>query len=580
MFSLFKYLRGYRRELILGPFFKLVEAVFELIIPLVMSDIIDTGVKNGDSSYVWRMGWLMVLLAAVGLCSALICQFFAARASQGFGTVLRNEMFARIHRMSQTEIDAFGVPSLITRATNDVTQLQQAVAMLIRLAIRAPFLVIGATVMALIIDPQMALIFVVASIIIAVVLYLIMSRSVPFYRVVQKLLDTVSLKTREALSGVRVIRAFSKQAEEKQQFEMDTNELARTQKRVGRISALLNPATYLIVNVAIIFILYFGGYNVDSGHLEQGQIFALVQYMTQIMLALVVLANLVILFTRANTSAARVKAVLDVEPSIADGPGVDVFEKGVPAVQFEDVCFAYGDHHGNAEKYALKNISLKFEKGQTIGIIGGTGSGKTTLVDLIARFTDATEGRVLVNGRDVREYRLPALRAMIGIVSQNTTLFSGTILENMRWADPGATPEEIMRALEVAQAGFVFDSPEGLNRRLSQGGRNLSGGQRQRLTIARALVGDPKILILDDSSSALDFATDAALRAALQSYGQGRTIIMVSQRASTLRNADQIVVMDDGEVAGVGTHDELFETNDVYREICLSQLSAEEAIAS
>lgn len=577
MFSLFKYLRGYRKELILGPFFKLVEAVFELIIPLVMAQIIDVGVKNADEAYVWRMGWFMVLLAAVGLCSALVCQYFASRASQGFGTVLRNEMFRKIHKMSQTEINQFGVPSLITRVTNDVTQLQQAVAMLIRLAIRAPFLVIGATVMALIIDPQMALIFVVASVVIAAVLYFIMSRSVPFYRIVQKLLDNVSLRTREALSGVRVIRAFSKQKTEEKEFDDGTRELSETQMRVGRISALLNPATYLIVNIAIICIIYFGGFNVDAGRLEQGQIFALVQYMTQIMLALVVVANLVILFTRANTSAARVKAVLDVSPSITDGPGVDIFEEGTPAVQFENVCFAYGDHAGNAEKYALRNISLKFEKGQTIGIIGGTGSGKTTLVDLIARFADATEGDVLVNGRNVREYKLPALRAMIGIVSQNTNLFSGTILENMLWADPNASMDDIRRALEIAQATFVFDNPEGLERRVEQGGRNLSGGQRQRLAIARALVGDPKILILDDSSSALDFATDAALRAALAQYAEGRTIIMVSQRASTLRDADQIVVMDDGQVAGVGTHEALFESNNVYREICLSQLSGQEA---
>lgn len=577
MFSLFKYLRGYRKELILGPLFKLIEAVFELIIPLVMAAIIDTGVKNHDADYVWRMGWLMVLLAATGLASALVCQYFASRASQGFGTVLRSNMFAKIHRMSQSEIDRFGVPSLITRVTNDVTQLQQAVAMLIRLAIRAPFLVIGATIMALIIDPYMALIFVVASALIALVLYAIMSRSVPFYRVVQKLLDNVSLRTREALSGTRVIRAFSKQETEEEEFRQGTEELCATQVRVGKISALLNPATYLIVNIGIIFIIWLGGFNVDSGRLEQGQIFALVQYMTQIMLALVVVANLIVLFTRANASAARVKAVLDVEPAITDGPGVPVFEEGTPAVQFRDVCFAYNDSSGNAEKYALRNISLKFEKGQVIGIIGGTGSGKTTLVDLIARFTDATEGEVLVNGRNVRDYKVSALRAMIGIVSQNTTLFSGTIRENMLWGDPKATDADILRALKVAQADFVFDRPEGLNRRIEQGGRNLSGGQRQRLTIARALVGDPKILILDDSSSALDFATDAALRAALASYGDGRTIIMVSQRASTLRTADQIVVMDDGQVAGVGTHEELFESNNVYREICLSQLSGEEA---
>lgn len=577
MFSLFKYLRGYRKELVLGPVFKLIEAIFELIIPLVMSDIIDVGVKSGDSSYVWSRGWLMVGLAATGLVSALICQYFAARASQGFGTVLRSEMFAKIHQMSQSEIDRFGVPSLITRVTNDVTQLQQGVAMLIRLAIRAPFLVIGATVMALLIDARMAIIFIIASVIIAAVLYFIMSRSVPFYRVVQQLLDNVSLRTREALSGVRVIRAFSKQKSEEQEFDEGTDELYRTQVRVGRISALLNPATYLVVNIAIVFIIWFGGFQVDSGHLEQGQVFALVQYMTQIMLALVVVANLIILFTRANASGTRVKAVLDVTPAVVSGPGVSVFQEGVPAVQFRDVCYMYGDMPADSEKYALRNINLTFEKNQTIGIIGGTGSGKTTLVDLIARFDDATCGEVFVEGENVRRYNLPELRAMIGIVSQNTTLFAGTIRENMRWADPNATDAEISEALRIAQADFVFSTREGLDRKIEQGGRNLSGGQRQRLAIARALVGDPKILILDDSSSALDFATDAALRAALTSYGVGRTIIMVSQRASTLRNADQIVVMDDGEVAGVGTHEELFESNNVYREICLSQMSDKEA---
>lgn len=576
MFSLFKYLRGFRKELILGPIFKLIEAIFELIIPLVMADIIDTGVKTHDTGYVWHMGWLMVVLAAVGLASALTCQYFAARASQGFGTVLRSEMFRKIHQMSQSEIDHFGVPSLITRVTNDVNQLQQGVAMLIRLAIRAPFLVIGSTVLALIIDPYMGFIFVAAAVIIAGVLYLIMSRSVPFYRTVQRLLDNVSLKTREALSGVRVIRAFSKQKTEEEEFEESADELCATQERVGRISALLNPVTYLVVNIGIILIIYFGGFGVDSGRLEQGEIFALVQYMTQIMLALVVLANLVILFTRANASAGRVKAVLDVTPEIADGEGARVFETGTPAVEFKNVCFAYGDHKGNTEKYALRNVNLRFEKGQTIGIIGGTGSGKTTLVDLIARFDDATEGEVLVNGENVKKYKLPVLREMIGIVSQNTTLFAGTIRENMLWADPKATDQQIRSALEVAQAGFVFDSREGLERKVAQGGRNLSGGQRQRLAIARALVNDPCILILDDSSSALDFATDAALRAALSAYGKDRTVITVSQRASALRSADQIVVLDDGEVAGVGTHEELFETCSVYREICLSQLSGEE----
>ncbi|MBD5559901.1 MAG: ABC transporter ATP-binding protein [Clostridia bacterium] len=577
MFSLFRYLRGYRKELFLGPFFKLVEAVFELIIPLIMADIIDTGIARGDTDYVYRMGGLMIALAAAGLASALICQYFAAKTSQGFGTVLRSEMFAHIHAMSQAEIDRFGVPSLVTRLTNDVNQLQQAVAMLIRLAIRAPFLVIGAIVMALIIDPYMSLIFIAAAIVIALVLYAIMTRTVPFYRVAQKLLDNVSLLTRETLSGTRVIRAFSKQQTEEEQFEQASEELRQTLVRVGRISALLNPMTFAIVNLGIIAILYFGGLNVEGGLLAQGDIFALVQYMNQIMLALVVVANLVILFTRAGASATRIKAVLDAKPSITGGSGEGHPE--VPtAVQFENVCFAYGDGSGRAEKYALRNINLKFERGQTIGIIGGTGSGKSTLVDLIARFYDATEGAVYVDGENVKDYRLDVLRSRIGIVPQHAQLFAGTIRQNMRWGDPNASDEEIRRALSVAQADFVFDHPDGLDRYVEQDGRNLSGGQRQRLTIARALVGDPQILILDDSASALDFATDAALRKALAAYGGGHiTTIMVSQRASTLRSADQIVVMDEGAVSGVGTHDELFETNNVYREICLSQLTEKEA---
>lgn len=577
MFSLFKYLKGYRKELFLGPFFKLVEAVFELIIPLVMAQIIDEGIARGDTGYVFRMGGLMVLLAAIGLASALICQYFAAKTSQGFGTVLRNEMFAHIHAMSQAEIDRFGVPSLVTRLTNDVNQLQQAVAMLIRLAIRAPFLVVGAIVMALIIDPYMSLIFIAAAIVIAFVLYAIMTRTVPFYRIAQKLLDNVSLRTRETLAGTRVIRAFSKQQAEETEFEQASDELKETLVRVGRISALLNPLTFTIVNLGIIAILYFGAINVDGGLLAQGDIFALVQYMNQIMLALVVVANLVILFTRASASATRIKQVLDARPSIVGGSGEGNPEFAV-AVQFKDVCFAYGANGGREEKYALKNVSLKFDRGQTIGIIGGTGSGKTTLVDLIARFYDATEGAVYVDGENVRDYRLDVLRSRIGIVPQHAQLFAGTIRENMQWGDPDATDEEIEAALSVAQAGFVFDNPEGLDRYIEQDGRNLSGGQRQRLTIARALVGDPQILILDDSASALDFATDAALRAALAAYGGGRTTtIMVSQRASTLKNADQIVVMDEGDVSGVGTHEELFEANNVYREICLSQLSKEEA---
>lgn len=579
MLKLARYLKHYKKEVILGPIFKLVEAIFELIIPLVMANMIDVGVKNADRAYVLQMGGVMVLLAATGLACALICQYFAAKTSQGFGTELRNKLFAHIGALSHAEIDRFGTHSLVTRMTNDINQLQVAVAMMIRLAIRAPFLVIGATVMAMVIDFRMALIFVAAAGLIAVALYLIMSKSVPFYRTVQKLLDRVSLKTRENLAGVRVIRAFSRQESEQEQFRMASDELKDTSVRVGRIAALLNPVTYLIVNLGIVAVLWFGGGNVDTGYLEQGQMIALVQYMTQIMLALVVVANLVILFTKAGASGARVLEVLETEPSIREGTaehGKDGRGGKTPRVEFEHVYFSYG----GTDRYALADINLKMMRGETVGVIGGTGAGKSTLVDLIPRFYDAGRGVVRVDGRDVREYALTMLRKEVGIVPQRALLFSGTVRDNMRWADDAATDGEIDRALRVAQAAAFVDAfPEGLDHWIEQGGKNLSGGQRQRLTIARALVGAPQILILDDSASALDFATDAALRAALREYSRDMTVVMVSQRAATLKHADQIVVMDEGQVAGVGTHSRLFETNEIYREICLSQLSGKEAEA-
>lgn len=575
MWKLVKYLKNYKKEVILGPIFKLAEAVLELIAPLIMADIIDTGIKNADADYVLRMGGIMILIAAIGLVCALICQYFAAKASQGFGTDLRNEMFARISALSHAEIDAVGTPSLITRITNDVNQLQVAVAMLIRLVIRAPFLVIGATVMAVLIDWKMSLIFVTAAAGIAVILYQIMSRSVPFYKTIQKLLDRISLITRENLSGVRVIRAFSKQETEQERFEEGADDLKRASLRVGKISALLNPLTYLTVNIGIIAIIWLGGGAVNTGMLEQGEIVALVQYMTQILLALIVVANLIVIFTKASASGVRVNEILEMQAAISDAGNREKHPQktdAVPKIEFQNVSFSYG-----GDEMDLEDVSIKIMRGQTVGVIGGTGSGKTTFVNLIPRFYDAARGRVLVDGEDVRDYPLKQLRGQIGIVPQQAVLFSGTVRDNMRWRDREATDEEIWEALRTAQAyDFVKRSPEKLDMPILQGGKNLSGGQRQRLTIARALVGRPEILILDDSASALDFATDAALRKALREYGREITVLMVSQRAATLRNADKIIVLSDGRAVGIGTHEELFEANEVYREICLSQLSESE----
>lgn len=569
-----KYLKGFLKEATIGPAFKLTEAIFELIVPLVMAQIIDVGVAKGDTGYVLRMGGIMILLGVVGLCCALVCQYFASKASQGVGTVMRNDMFRHIATLSHAEIDRIGTPSLINRITNDVNQLQTAVAMLIRLVIRAPFLVIGATVMAISIDWKMSGIFLVAMVLIALALYLIMSRSIPFFKVVQRLLDKISLITRENLEGVRVIRAFSRQQTEKKRFAEACETQSNTAIRVGRLSALLNPLTYIIVNLAIVAIIWFGGYQVDGGELTQGKLIALVNYMTQIMLAMVVVANLVVIFTRAAASAARVNEIFAVESSIVPGEQEVATVSGAPRVEWKDVSFAYA----GSEEDALEHVTLSVAPGETIGVIGGTGAGKSTLVNLIPRFYDVSKGTLLVDGVDVRQYPFAQLRTQIGVVPQRAVLFSGTIRENMKWGDKNATDEQIWHALDIAQASeFVQKLPEGLDYKILQGGKNLSGGQKQRLTIARALVGNPRILILDDSASALDFATDAALRRAIRQQTKDMTVFMVSQRANTVKNSDKIVVLDDGKVAGIGTHETLFETCEVYREICLSQLSAEEA---
>lgn len=565
-----KYLGGFKKELIIGPAAKLTEAVFELIVPLIMADIIDVGINGGAGKpYIYRMGGIMILMGALGLCCALVCQYLASRASQGVGTVIRNDLFRHIGSLSHAELDRFGTPSLITRVTNDVNQVQSAVAMLIRLVVRAPFLVIGAAVMAMAIDLKLSLIFLAVMPLVAAVLYFIMFRSVPLYRVIQKKLDKISLITRESLSGARVIRAFSGEEAEEKRFREANDDFAETSMRVGRLSALLNPLTYAIMNLAIAAIVWFGGFRVDSGALTQGQVIAFVNYMTQISLALVVVANLVVLFTKAAASSARINEVFDTEPSIRDGSGAAVSENA-PVIEFRDVSFSYSEGGDNA----LEHISFSVQKGETVGVIGGTGSGKSTLVSLIPRFYDAEQGSVLINGTDVKSYGLKELRKRIGFVPQKAMLFSGTIAENLRWGNENATDEQLRKAAETAQAKeFIDKMSDGFNTHINQGGRNLSGGQKQRLTIARALTGSPEILILDDSASALDFATDAALRKAIARDTSGMTVIIVSQRATSIRHADKIVVLDDGEAVGIGTHDQLLESCGVYREIVMSQES-------
>ncbi|ALU14127.1 ABC transporter ATP-binding/permease protein [Eubacterium limosum] len=575
MIELAHYLKHFKKEMILGPFFKLTEAVFELIVPLVMASIIDVGIKNGDTRYVYHMGGLMAALGAVGLCFALTAQYFAARASQGTGTLIRRDFFAHINRLSYAELDKIGTPSLITRITNDIDQLQVAVAMTIRLLLRVPFLIIGATIMAMTIDLKLSVIFLVAAPLIALTIYFVMSRAVPVYKKIQARLDGISLITRENLDGVRVIRAFSRQKSETARFAAANKNLMKASLKAGRISSLLNPLTYAIVNIAILFILWFGGIRVNAGDLSQGEVIAFVNYMTQILLALIVAANLVVIFTKAAASAARINAVFDTEPSVIPGAALPgpVFANTGDEIRFQDVSFSYNQNN----EYALKNLSFSIKKGETIGVIGGTGAGKSTLVNLIPRFYDVTTGRVDVAGVGVREYPLGQLRFKIGIVPQKAVLFTGTVRENMKWGNPQANDEEIEQALEIAQAAEIIQKmPKGLDTEIYQGGKNLSGGQKQRLTIARALVRHPEILILDDSASALDFATDAALRKAIRQKTGEMTVLMVSQRVTTVKNADRIIVLDQGKMAGFGTHEALFKDCGVYREICLSQLSSQE----
>ena len=569
MRKLVKYLKNYKLNLTLGPLAKLTEAIFELIVPLVMSDIIDNGIDgDGGIEYVLTHGAIMVALGVMGLACALTCQYLAAKCSQGFGTELRNDLFRHINTLSFKELDKFGTPSIVNRLSSDVNQLQYMVAMLIRLVIRAPFLVIGAAVMAMTINLKLSLIFIAAAPLIAVVLYFIMSRSIPLYKNVQQKLDKVAQITRENLSGVRVVRAFSEQEYEKDRFDKSADELTRGAIVVGRISALLNPATFVIINAAIIAILWFGGGLVNTGEMTQGEVFAFVNYMTQISLALVVVAQLVVTVTKAIASGTRVIELLDAAPSITDDGNTEVDTSvDSPAVKFDHVSFGY-----NEGKYTLTDLTLTVPRGASVGVIGGTGSGKSTLVNLLARFYDVSEGSVELFGTDVKKYPLKQLRRTVAYVPQNTMLFSGTIRSNLLMGGRDADDETLWKCLETAQAAsFVREKEKGLDSVVMQGGKNFSGGQRQRLAVARALAAHSDILVLDDSSSALDFATDLNMRTAINATRGDTTLFLVSQRATSLKDCDVIVVLDGGLVAGIGKHDDLLKTCDVYREIYLSQ---------
>lgn len=577
MIRLRRFLKDYKKECIIGPLCKLIEAILELLVPLVMAKIIDVGVKNGDAGYVIKMGGLLVLLAALGLSFALVCQYWASKASQGFGTKVRSALFSHINSLSHAELDKLGTPSLITRMTNDINQVQQSVAMSIRLLTRAPFIVAGSLVMAMTINLKMSIIFFISALLIAVTLYFVMSKSIPIFTAMQKKLDKIGLISRENLSGNRVIRAFSKQRTEKERIDEATEDLAKTSIRVSRLSALLSPVTYAVTDLAIVAVVWFGAMNVNNGNgMLSGDIIALVNYLTQILLAMIVVANLVILLTKASASAKRIDDVFKTQPSVVEKnhDNIKTFtDNGTPKIKFSDVSFTYGD---GADE--LSNISFEIKRGQTVGVIGGTGSGKSTLIGLIPRFYDVKSGCVSVDGVDVKDYPFLQLRGQMGIVPQQSVLFSGTIRDNMKWGNKNATDEEIIKALKIAQAyEFVSKLPKGLDSFVEQGGKNFSGGQKQRLCIARGIAANPQILILDDSFSALDFATDAALRKALKENTENMTVIIVTQRCSTIRDADLILVMDDGELAGQGTHEELFESCETYRDICLSQLSETEA---
>lgn len=572
MKSLLRYLKDYKKETVLAPLFKMLEASFELFVPLVMAAIIDTGIANGDNGYILKMGGVLVVLALIGLSCSVTAQYFSAKAAVGFATKLRHALFSHIQSLSYTELDTMGTSTLITRMTSDINQLQNGVNLTLRLLLRSPFIVFGAMIMAFTVDVKAALVFVVTIPLLSIVVFGIMIASMPLYKKVQAALDKVLGRTRENLAGARVIRAFCKEEQEIEAFTEDNEQLLQVQVFVGKISAAMNPLTYIIVNGALLVLLWTGAIRVDAGIITQGAVVALVNYMSQILVELIKLANLIIQITKALACAKRIEGVFAVENSqeilteTASAPATD------DMVRFEHVSLTY---HGGGEE-SLTDIDFTVKKGQTIGIIGGTGSGKTSVVNLIPRFYDATKGTVSIKGKDVKSYDLNELRKMIGIVPQKAVLFHGSIRENLLWGNENATDEDIEQAIEISQSKEFLDTKEGrLDFMVAQGGKNLSGGQKQRLTIARAIVRKPEILILDDSASALDFATDAKLRKAIREMADDVTVFIVSQRTSSIQYADQIIVMDDGEVAGIGTHDSLLAENEVYQEIYYSQYEKE-----
>ena len=570
MKKLLIYLKAYRKEACLAPIFKMLEAVFELFVPLVIKGIIDYGIAAEDRAYCLRMGLLLLLLAVIGLAMATTAQWFSARAAAGFAAKIKQVLMEHIQKLSYTELDTIGTSTLITRMTSDVNQVQTGTNLVLRLFMRSPFIVFGSMIMAFTIDFKAAMIFVITIPLLSVVVFGIMLSSIPLYKKVQSQLDRVLGITRENLTGVRVIRAFNKEEEEISHFKTENEQFTRLQTFVGKISALMNPLTFVIVNSAILVLVWTGAWRVEGGILTQGAVVALVNYMSQILVELIKLADLIINITKAVACGNRIQKVLEVEPSMENGSKECIEEKRTPAnaVDFNHVSLTYS----GAGAPSLTDIDLHVKTGQTIGIIGGTGSGKTSVVNLIPRFYDATQGNVLVFGKPVKEQDMESLRSQIAVVPQKAVLFAGTIRENMKWGKEDATDEEIMEALTIAQAAEVVQKKEGgLDAFVEQGGKNLSGGQRQRLTIARALVRKPRILILDDSASALDFATDAALRKAIREMKNAPTVFIVSQRTSSIRFADQILVLDDGKSVGVGTHDDLLTTCSVYKEIYDSQ---------
>ena len=576
MKKLLIYLKAYRKEACLAPIFKMLEAVFELFVPLVIKGIIDYGIAAEDRAYCLRMGLLLLLLAVIGLAMATTAQWFSARAAVGFAAKIKQVLMEHIQKLSYTELDTIGTSTLITRMTSDVNQVQTGTNLVLRLFLRSPFIVVGAMVMAFTINVKTALIFVVTVPLLALVIYGIMIVTIPLYKKVQKALDQVLVSTRENLAGIRVIRAFCTQKKEQEEFDTKSEILMKLQFLTGRISALLNPMTYIIVNAGIIAVVWYGGGQVYEGLLTQGEVIALVNYMSQILLALVALANLIVSFTKAVASAARLNEVFALRSELVDGEWEKAEAKAEAAkVKMEHVTFCYP----GSQESALEDISFTAKAGETIGIIGGTGSGKTTLVNLIPRFYDVTEGKAEIDGLEISKYRTEALRKQIGVVPQKAVLFSGTIKSNLQMGNEQASEQEMYAALKTAQAlEFVEEKPGRLNAPVSEGGKNLSGGQRQRLTIARALVKNPQILILDDSASALDFATDAALRKALSQDTENMTVFLVSQRASSVMHADKILVLDDGKMVGYGNHEELLGACGVYQEICRSQFSKEEGV--